>query len=45
MNQKEWSLSANCPQNTQNIKMVILDGDLMNAAEVVFGGFSEEKCF
>ena len=45
MNQKEWSLSANCPQNTQNIKMVILNGDLMKAAEVVFRGFPEEKYF
>ena len=42
MNHKEWSFSANCPQK---IKMVILNGDLMRAAEVVFGDFHQENCF
>ena len=33
INQIEWSLSANCPRK---MKMVILNGDLMRAAETAF---------
>ena len=33
MNQKEWSLSADCPQK---MKIMILNGDFMRAAEAAF---------
>ena len=42
MNQKECSLSANCPQK---IKMVILNGELMRTAEAAFWRVSSGKLF
>lgn len=39
---KKWSLSGNCPQQ---IKMVILNGDLMRAAEAAFWRISSGKLF
>ena len=42
MNQIEWSLSANCPQQ---IKMVILKGGLKGAAEAAFWRVSSGKLF
>ena len=42
MNQKEWSLSANCPRQ---IKMEILNGDFMRAAEAAFWRVSSGKLF
>ena len=42
MNQKELILSANCPQK---MEMVVLNGDLMRAAEGAFWRFSPRKLF
>ena len=42
MNQKEFNLSANCPQK---MKIVILNGDLMRAVEAAFWKVFSGKLF